>query len=404
MKYLFGVTTLLLLLTACTTPQANVGQQASSLDPAVSTATLTKPAPTGPVPEAVEPTATRLPPSPTSIPATPTNTPTPGPTATPTATPLPAIRQISEGTCCTGIYWNAESTEVRFIDRPSATESVGVWGIDITRLGSRPRFVTGRLGTYSQDRSLVAYPDRERGLAIIERLADGQTWEVDTAGSRPSFTPNNRLIWTVFDDDVPWRADSAEVWLADADGSNQERLITLERGSPTAWYSDDELLVSSRIEETDEILLSIVSLSDGSIRKFATLPDVRSAVFSPDRRYLIFMRRFEEDQAENGLWLMDFQDRSPEPKPLPFFGAYRWRDSRHLIYIPFDLQAEAHIFYEYDVETAQSRRLTPDHPLAGAIKIANNEWRISPDGTKIALVATRNTELNGIWVVEIGAP
>jgi hypothetical protein len=120
---------------------------------------------------------------------------------------------------------------------------------------------------------------------------------------------------------------------------------------------------------------------------------------SPDRRYLVYYVTFEPDTEKNGVWLLDLQAAKPAPEKLPFFGSYRWRDNEHLIYVPFDPEATEHNFYEYDIRTGQTRSLFP----AGTnLIIANSDWQVSPDGSKIALVAAKGAALDGIWVLEIG--
>ena len=107
---------------------------------------------------------------------------------------------------------------------------------------------------------------------------------------------------------------------------------------------------------------------------------------------------FEPDATKNGLWLLDLETAPLTPQKLPFFGTYRWRDNGRLIYVPFEPDATEHNFYEYNVDTGQSRALFP----AGTnLTIANNDWRVSPDGSKIALVEANGTSLNGIWVLDI---
>ncbi len=159
---------------------------------------------------------------------------TPESSDTPAAALPSNVRQITTGNCCTSLFWNIDSSEVRFIDQPSLAEPLGVWGVDISQPNASPHLVRERLGIYNEDETLLAYPDQERGLAIVERLADGQQWEIDTRESGVSFTPDGRLLWTKYDSEAPWRARKAEVWLADTDGANAAMLTVLNRGQPAA--------------------------------------------------------------------------------------------------------------------------------------------------------------------------
>jgi hypothetical protein len=162
------------------------------------------------------------------------------------------------------------------------------------------------------------------------------------------------------------------------------------------------LLVASRIPPQQDILLSTLSLEDGTLSKLVQLPRTRGAMFSPDKRYMAYLVRFHADSDKNGLWLLDLQDPTLKSRPLPFFGAYRWRDDRRLIYVPFEPAATGLTFYEYDAKTGRTRQLFPQEGTPLELTIANNDWQVSPDGSRIALVAADGKALDGIWVIDIG--
>ncbi len=316
--------------------------------------------------------------------------------------PLAALsfgRQLTSGDCCTQPYWNKDSTQVHFIDRPDSAAPLGIWAVEVAQPEKGTQLVTERLGSYSPDGTLVAYPDRNKGVTIVERLADGQTWEIDTQERSPNFTPDSRhLTWTVFDEDAPNDTREETVWMAEVDGRNPHILLQHRRTNLAAWLSGDKLLLSRRIPGGSDVQLSSLSLPTGRETELLQSPQMRGLALSPDRRYLVYYVSFEPEVEKNGLWLLDLQDSKPVPQKLPFFGAYRWRDAERLIYVPFDPAAATHNFYEYNLRTGQSRSLFPDSPQ---IIIANSDWRISPDGRKIALVAAKDTALDGIWVLEL---
>jgi Tol biopolymer transport system component len=308
-------------------------------------------------------------------------------------------RQITAGNCCTQPFWSIDSTQVRFLDQPGSTAPLGIWGVDVTRAESTPQMITERLGIYSPDGALVAYPSRTEGMTVIERLADGEAWEIDTDGRSPSFTPDNRRItWRVFNDDAPSDNREEVMWLANVDGSDAHILLQARRTNLLTWLPDDKLLASRRIPGGSNEEWFILSPDEGSETKLIQVPRPRGLALSPDRRYLVYYVTFEPEAEKNGLWLVDLQDAKPVPQKLPFFGSYRWRDDGRLIYVPFDPAASEHNFYEYNVRTGQTRSLFP----AGTnLMIANSDWRISPDGRKIALVAGKGTTLDGVWVLEL---
>jgi hypothetical protein len=319
------------------------------------------------------------------------------------ATPLgstPAGRQVTTGDCCTQPYWDEDSSEVRFIDQPGLDVPLGVWGVDLTQPEAGPQLVSQRLGVYSPDRALIAYPDRETGLALIERLADGQLWALDTQGRGLRFTPDSRqVMWTTYDEDAPRDSRVETMWLANVDGSDARVLLQARRTDAVAWLSTDELLMTRRIPGGSDRQLFTLSLVDGGQSELLQVsPRMRGLALSPDRRYMVYYVTFETESEKNGVWLMDLQNPEQPAQKLPFFGTYRWRDDQRLIYVPFDPVAANHDFYEYNVVTGQERPLFPD---GTKLTIANNDWQVSPDGGKIAIVAASGLELDGIWVLDI---
>jgi murein DD-endopeptidase MepM/ murein hydrolase activator NlpD len=317
-------------------------------------------------------------------------------------TPLATLafgRQISAGNCCTQPYWSHDSTQVRFLDQPEPGAPLGIWGVDVAQAGSTPQLISERLGIYSPNGALVAYPGRTEGMTRIERLADGQTWEIDTQGRSPSFTPDSRRItWAVFDDDAPNDNREEILWLANFDGSDARILLRTQRTSLLAWLADDKLLASRRIRGGSDEELLILSLPDGGETELVQTPRRRGMALSPNRRYLVYYVTFEPETEQNGLWLLDLQAAEPAPQKLPFFGSYRWRDNENLIYVPFDPEATEHNFYEYNIRTGQTRSLFPG---GTNLTIANSDWRVSPDGSRIALLASKGTALDGVWVLEL---
>jgi murein DD-endopeptidase MepM/ murein hydrolase activator NlpD len=319
------------------------------------------------------------------------------------ATPLrstPAGRQITSGDCCTQPYWNEDSSEVRFIDRPGPDVPLGIWGVDLAQPDAGPQLVSEHLGIYSPDGTLIAYPDRETGLAVLERLADGQQWALDTQGRGLRFTPDSwHVIWTTYDEDAPRDSREETMWLANVDGNDARALLRARRTDAVAWLSADELLMTRRIPGGSDQQLFTLSLADGSQSELLQVsPRMRGLALSSDRRYMVYYVTFETESEKNGVWLIDLQNPEQPAEKLPFFGTYRWRDDQRLIYVPFDPLATYHDFYEYNVVTGQEYPLFPD---GTQLTIANNDWQVSPDGRKIAMVAASGMELDGIWVHEI---
>jgi hypothetical protein len=312
---------------------------------------------------------------------------------------LPVARQLTAGDCCTQFYWAADSSEIRYIDQPSRNAPLGLWGIDPLQPRTGPQFVTAQLGIYSPDGKWFAYPDRESGQVVIERLATGKQRLLDTKGRSPSFTPDSQsVMWTDYDEDAPRDTREETIWLADVDGGQPRSLISARRVSRVAWLSNDLWLMSRRIAGSSDQELFTFSLVDGSQETLIQqLPRFRSVALSPNKRYMVYYVAFES-AAENGVWLYDLKFPKRAPRKLPFFGTYRWQDDDHLIYVPLEPEATEHNFYQYDLLTRQTR---PLFPTGTGLIIANNEWRISPDGRQLALLAADGQKLDGIWVLDL---
>jgi hypothetical protein len=308
-------------------------------------------------------------------------------------------QQITTGTCCTQPYWSEDSGQVRFIDQPAPDAPLGVWGVNMDRLELGLHLITQHLGVSSPDGSLIAYPDRSTGLAVVERLADGQQWEIDTQGHSLSFTPDSRHVtWTAYDEDAPRDNRQETMWLANLDGSDARVLLRERRTNVLAWLSNTELLITRRIPGSTDVQLLTLSVADGSRHELLQMPRMRGAAFSPDKRHLVYYVSFEAEADKNGVWLLDLQNPAQAPRKLPWWGTYRWRDNQNLVYVPFDAEATQHNFYEYNVVSDQTRALFPD---GTNLTIANNDWRVSPDGHKIVLVAAQGMQLDGLWVLDI---
>ncbi len=320
-------------------------------------------------------------------------------TAAPALQTTSVGRQLTGGDCCTNPTWSLDSTQVRFIDRPAANMPVGLWGIDVTQPEPGAALLTEWLGLYSPDETLAAYPDPVNGVTIVERLADGRQWQIDTQGERPNFSPDSRrLMWTISDEDAPADTRLQTVWVADVDGRNARLILSARRINVAGWLTGETLLLTRRVAGSSDETLLTLSLETGRQTELLTLPRPRGLTRSPDGRYLVYYVTFEPDTGKNGLWLLDLDAATPLPQKLPFFGAYRWRDNERLVYVPLEPQATEHNFYEYNTRTGQTR---PLFPTGTGLTIANNDWRVSPDGRKIVLVAANGVALDGIWLLDL---
>ena len=90
---------------------------------------------------------------------------------------------------------------------------------------------------------------------------------------------------------------------------------------------------------------------------------------------------------------------SPRPRPrarLARTNGGRWSGDDKLVVVPFKPDAQYHEFWQLDPETLAFTQLTKadEAPL----KIANGDWRVSPDGRYVAYVESKD---RNIWVVAL---
>ena len=308
-------------------------------------------------------------------------------------------RQLTVGDCCSQFYWSDDASQVRFIDQPYEAQPVGVWGVQVDQAQPEPQLVNDRLGIYSPDGLYVAYPDPGKGVAVVERLADGTQWEIDTQEHDLRFRPDSQhVMWTVFDEEAPSDNREETIWLANVDGSNVRQLLRAMRVNMVSWLSAEDMLMSRRIPGGSDQELYIHSITSGQQTLIGQFPRMRSVLFSPDGHYMVYYVTFEPDGNKNGVWLLDLQNIELAAQKLPFFGTYRWRDNERLVYIPYEAEATQHNFFEYNISSQEVR---PLFPQGTNLVITNNEWQVSPDGRRIALLAAKDAALDGIWLLDL---
>jgi len=383
-----------LLLAACSGTQS---EQPASQPPAaveVAQAATATPPPT----ETATPTVT------STSPATTTPAPTATPSATPTATPtlLPKLVQMTTGGCCVQPFWSGDAARVQFIDKPNGAASVGIYGVTVAQPEAAPVLVSERIedslavGQYRVETT-------ERTTTIV-RLADGERWAVPAAGRNVVFSADQaRIAWTVSDDDLPPDQQVTAVWVANVDGSDAKQVATLRRGGLSGWIGDSALLVNGResADARDQVLWAL-ALTDGSLRELARAERLRSPLLSPSGRWVVYYTTFDADPARNGLWLAGTDAGAGAPVLLPreLFGSYQWRAcagcDETLLVIPFRPEATFHELWEVEPATLDARPLTD--PAVTPFKIANGDWRVSPDGRYMAFVESAD---RNVWVLNL---
>jgi dipeptidyl aminopeptidase/acylaminoacyl peptidase len=377
---LLAASLLAVLLTACAGAPASPSPAGAATNTAPAAATLSA-------------TATPLP--------LPTGTATAAPSETPTATstPPPLPRPLTTGGCCVQPSWSPDGRQVWYLDRPDAASPSGLWGVSVD--GGPPQFITDRLGLYSPDRALMAYP--EGGQTIIERLATGERWVAPSAGRAVSFSPDGQLIaWSIASSSVNFDRRQVEVWAARVDGSEARVAARLQGGGFSGWLPDSQhLLISGRDEDqaaagSPEVqYIGVLSLADGGVQKVVSSKNLRGTSLSPEGGWLLYTIAFSGDPAVDGQWVVPLG--GGEPRRLELYGAIRWRSEGKLLMIPLEWGGEAGLrVVEIDAATGAVRALTD--PAQTPLPIGGGDWALSPDGQRLAFVSAED---RNIWVLDL---
>ena len=279
---------------------------------------------------------------------------------------------------------------------------MGYWGVDTTQPGAAPELLTERIALYTRDLSFVVeYGGGQTTIAqldgpLSETVVD--QWAVPAGGRSISISPDrSRIAWDVSNTDLPFERRVSEIWVANFDGTEARSVVRLPRGGFSGWITDDVLLLSGRESlESRETVLTAYSLADDSTVELVRADRPRGIRLSPDRRWMAYYISLSDEPAENGLWLQRTDNSERRQLGRDLFGSYAWRDASRLLIIPFSPEAEYHEFWEVDVEEGEARRLTD--PAVTPFKVANADWRVSPDGRHVAFVESRD---ENIWMLTL---
>jgi len=293
------------------------------------------------------------------------------------------------GGCCVQPFWSADSTQIRYIDRPSSGQPSGIWGVNLS--GGPPTLVTARLGVYSPDETLVAYP--AGGQTYIERL-DGKTWVIANGGRAVIFSPDSRSIaWQTSTSSVNFDTRQVLIWAAAVDGSGAHKLATLIGGNLAAWFPDGHrLLVTSRANNLSQV--QALNVDDHSLTLLASAPRIQGLSLSPRGGWIAYSVTFTGDATLDGLWAA--RTAGGAPGRLADFGAFAWRTEGELLIIPLEPTASSNRLVEVAAEGGAERVLTD--PAVTPFQIADGNWALSPDGMHLAFVSTAD---RNIWVIDL---
>jgi hypothetical protein len=112
---------------------------------------------------------------------------------------------------------------------------------------------------------------------------------------------------------------------------------------------------------------------------------------------LAFYIAFDTSPERNGIWTI--RTNGSQAMTHDLFGAYRWRRDGSLVVFPISGDESGSSLWQVDVTTGDRWRMFDLN--ATPIRIANNDWQVSPDGYWILF---RSADDLNLWVVSLPEP
>jgi len=228
--------------------------------------------------------------------------------------------------------WSPDSKQILFIDKPGPQVETGVYAIDITDRSKGPQ-LTGRVGIYSPDRSLVAYPQDTRTL--VEKISSGEGWVIPNNGQAVEFAPDNQhLAWEAEAISGPYDQRQNEIFVADIDGQNASKMARVYGGGLVGWLPRGlSLMFMGRPSlDSQDSTLTVLDLRSNVAADLVTAERISGVRLSNDGAWVAYFISFNEDEERNGIWVQ--RTDGSEARQIDRWGAYQWRDDSRLLVIP----------------------------------------------------------------------
>lgn len=292
----------------------------------------------------------------------------------------PTLRRLTPPGCCSLPWWSPDSRAVRYWDGQGG-QLASMWEVGIdAEPGTGGKIADGPPSLLSNDGQWRV--EIEQGRVTVVNVATGAQTPLATGGAWPRHSPGStRLLWHRHPaDDIPGGIPPlTEIWIANADGTGRALLGT-QQGGRVYWLDDERLLMVEPVgRASNESTLSIYTLSSRRKEQLATFKNLRGLSIAPGGQVLLFYLPFQDDPNASGVYGMLAQPGAV-PVRLPFFGSYRWRDSKSILYLLYAGGGQMALA-QYDITTGEQRQLTD--PATQPFSIVNDDWTVSPDGKKV---------------------
>jgi hypothetical protein len=307
-----------------------------------------------------------------------------------------AVRQLTRDGCCPGAWWSPDSTALRYVDRPDGSAGTGIYAVAVWPPGGLPQVVdTDLAGRAGSVRLAVS---AESAYSMVEDLATGDRWPLPTGGNPAIVSPDgSRVVWWETQDGWAHDATLVKAFGSDIYGFDLRELGSLWGMDVVSFLPDNRrVLVTGRPVRTRAVYIAAtLDLVSGQMTQIARGSWLSDALLSPGGTWVVYLVTFDtQDPDANGVWVVP--TAGGEPRKLAFVGAYRWRDDGRLVFIPMLPGAPYHAVWQLDLAGGAQTLLVD--PATIPIRVAGNDWSISPDGQTLAFVSEDDRNL---WAIDL---
>ena len=290
------------------------------------------------------------------------------------------VRKLAERGCCANPFWHPTDPNRLYVVDGALGGLAGVFTWDVTQgvmvniLQTAPRPYFSPDGKYQ-----LAL--RSDGLVSLNTEAGDMLTLLDTSQRIPTLNPTStHLLWTVADEviTVGQTQPLSHVMLSKRDGS-EAREIWAQPSTTAQWLDDTHILIQTN--ENRITTLYSYSMLTGEAIELGRFYSLRHLSVAPGGERLMFVLTFQDDPSQNGVYLMEVK-APPQAQRLGWVGAWRWRDSHSVYYIPFEPTQPYHDLRAVDLISGVDVSLIDGETLQ--LAIADGYWEVSADGERIA--------------------
>ena len=307
-------------------------------------------------------------------------------------------RRLLDVGCCARSWWADDSASLRYIDRPPGSPATALYGVPVWPPGSAASIVDANAGLTAGAPRLTVRPAGDH--SIIRNLESGDEWPLPTDGGAVRLSPDGtRAVWWAahggrYGVDALIRVHSSDIY-----GTDVKELIALWGTTVVSFLPDNRrvLILGRPLKDSALTVLVAVDVETSALFELARGEWLTDALPSPDGSWVAFMVSLDRRHPErNGVWVAPVEDGGREAaRRLDTEGSYRWRSGGRLVYLPIETSGAPQTVWEFDAASGSSRRLLGPEV---EIRVAEDDWSISPDGATMAYL---DRDERSLWVVDL---